>query len=196
MAPAFVPILVRPLQPATGIILAMDANLLLPIVAETIDRYMIETDVLACDDALSDTAAFCEHYKIPLEEAANTIVVASRKVEPARLAVCVVLGATRLDVNKKVCELLDVRKAGFMDQAATADLTGMQIGGVVAVGISELPIYIDAAVMQQPRVVMGGGNRTSKLHLAPTELLKLPNTFVIECLAKPKDAAVAAEDNA
>jgi len=29
--------------------------------------------------------------------------------------------------------------------------------------------------MEQPRVIIGGGNRTSKARLAPQELLKLPN---------------------
>ena len=149
--------------------------------------------MLTCADELSDTAAFCAHYKIPLEQAANTIIVTSRKVEPARMAVCVVLGTGRLDVNKKVCELLDVRKAGFLDAEATAALTGMLIGGVVPVGIENLPVFIDAAVMDQELVVMGGGNRTSKLYLQPAELLKLPNAHVIEGLAKPKESATETE---
>ena len=173
------------------IILPMDNDILLPQVAATLAKYDLTTEVLACPDELSDTGVFCQHYNIPLEEAANTIVVTSRKVEPALMAVCVVLGSTRLDVNKRVCDLLDVRKAGFLDLEATAAETGMRIGGVTAVGIEHLPIFIDAAVMTQDRVVMGGGNRTSKLHLNPQELLKLPNASVVENLAKPKDALPA-----
>lgn len=98
----------------------------------------------------------------------------------------VLLGTTRLDVNKKVSELLAVKRLSFAGEETTLDLTGMMIGGVTAFGIGELPIYVDGAVMEQAQVVMGGGNRSSKLLLNPRELTKLPNVVVVEGLAKPK----------
>jgi len=97
-----------------------------------------------------------------------------------------VLGTTRLDVNKKVSELLAVKRVSFADQQTTMDLTGMMIGGVTAFGIGDLPIYVDSAVLEQTRVVMGGDNRSSKLLLNPNELTKLPNVVVVEGLARPK----------
>lgn len=158
---------------------------LLPTVAETLKNFSIKYKVLECDPLLADTAAFCEHYGFTPEQGANTIVVTSRKVEPVQYAVCVVLASTRLDVNKKVCQLMGIKRASFADSDTTRNLTGMEIGGVVAIGVPpELPIYIDAAVMTQPEVVMGGGNRSSKLVLSPQELLKLPGAQVVEDLAK------------
>ena len=140
---------------------------------------------MACDPSLADTAAFCEHYGFTLGQAANTILVASRKVEPTQYALCVVLGTTRLDVNKKVCELLGVKRASFADAETTRALTGMEIGGVVAIGTDTgIPVYIDSWVLEQEKVVMGGGNRTSKLVLNPQKLLKLPHAQVVENLAK------------
>ena len=53
-------------------------------------------------------------------------------------------------------------------------------------GIADLPIYVDSAVMEQAQVVMGGGNRSSKLLLNPNELTKLPNVVVVDGLAKPR----------
>jgi prolyl-tRNA editing enzyme YbaK/EbsC (Cys-tRNA(Pro) deacylase) len=50
-----------------------------------------------------------------------------------------------------------------------------------------VPIYVDSAVMRQPNAVLGGGNRSSKIRLDPTELLKLPNVEVVEGLARPKE---------
>lgn len=151
-------------------------------VKSALDGHGIRHEVLACDPALANTAAFCEHYGFTLEQAANTILVASRKTEPTKYALCVVLGTTRLDVNKKVCELLGVKRASFADAETTRELTGMEIGGVVAIGTSpEIPVYIDSRVLTQEKVVMGGGNRTSKLVLDPKELLKLPHaTAVVE----------------
>jgi prolyl-tRNA editing enzyme YbaK/EbsC (Cys-tRNA(Pro) deacylase) len=161
-------------------------TMLLPQVEEALARYGMTYTVLECTPELADTAAFCAHYHVPLEQSANAILVASKKVEPATYAVSVVLATTRLDVNQKVCELLGVKRASFADADTTIQLTGMQIGGVTAPGIADLPIYVDGAVMRQPQVVMGGGNRSSKLLLDPHELLKLPNVEVVEGLARPK----------
>jgi len=160
-------------------------DLLDPRVLAALRANGISYSVLACDPDLADTAAFCEHYGFALEQAANTILVASKKVDPPRYAVCVVLGTTRLDVNRKVSELLAVKRLSFADAEITRELTGMMIGGVTAFGIDGIPTYVDAAVMSQQQIVMGGGNRSSKLLLAPAELLKIPAVAVVEGLAHP-----------
>ena len=153
-------------------------------VAAAIKTYGIQAEELACDSDFADTAAFTEKYGFTPEQSANTILVASKKVEPVRYAVCIVLASTRLDVNKKVTELLGIKKASFADSETTKERTDMEIGGVTAVGIEDLPVYIDSAVMEQEKIIMGGGNRSSKLVLAPKELLKYPSVQVIEGLAK------------
>jgi hypothetical protein len=50
-----------------------------------IDRLGVEYEVVPCDPALADTAAFCEAYGFGLEESANAIVVVG-KSEPRRYA--------------------------------------------------------------------------------------------------------------
>lgn len=158
---------------------------LLPIVKETLEKYKLEYSVLDCDPEYADTAAFNQHYKLAPEDGANTILIGSRKVDPTMYAVCVALPTTRLDVNKKVCKLMGVKKASFADAETTMSTTGMMIGGVTAPGINETPIYIDSAVMDRPNIIMGGGNRSTKIKLSPNELLKLPNVEVIQGLASP-----------
>ena len=69
-------------------------------------------EVIDCDPALADTAAFCAAYGYALDDSANAILVAGR-VEPPVYAVCVVLATTRLDVNRTVRKRLGVRKASF-----------------------------------------------------------------------------------
>lgn len=157
-----------------------------PLVQRAVLSNDVACEVLPCDPDMADTAAFCAHYGFSVEQAANTILVASKRVAPPKYAVCVVLATTRLDVNKKVSELLAVKRLSFADQETTTHLTGMMIGGVTAFGIAGLPIYVDSAVMEQARVVMGGGNRSSKLLLNPNELTKLPNVVVVQDLAKPR----------
>jgi len=158
-------------------------SLLHEIVQKAVVDYGLVVEELECDIDYADTTGFNEKYGFTPEQSANTIIVSSKKVDPVKYAVCVVLASTRIDVNKKVTKLLKVKKASFAYSEVTRDLTGMEIGGVTAVGIEGYPIYVDAAVMEQPKIIMGGGNRTSKLVIVPTELQKLPNVTVIEGLA-------------
>lgn len=156
-----------------------------PAVEQAIRDNGIDHKIMGCEAELADTAVFCGHFGVSLEQAANTILVTSRKVDPPSYAICVVLGTTRLDVNKTVRQKLGVKRASFADAETTTQLTDMLIGGVTPIGTRDIPIYVDKAVMEQEEVVMGGGNRTSKLLLDPQELTKLPDVEVVEGLAKP-----------
>lgn len=154
-----------------------------PRVAEHLEKLGITYKEIPCDPELADTAAFCEHYGYKPSESANTIIVASR-TDPVQFVACVVLATTKLDVNKVVRKLMGTRKLSFATAEQAKELTGMLIGGVTAVGLpDDLPIYIDSRVMEQPHVILGGGNRSSKILLQANELTKLPKAAVIENLA-------------
>ena len=104
-------------------------------------------ELFPCDPALADTAAFCEAYGFAPEDSANTIVVIG-KTDPPRFAACVTLAPYRLDVNRTVRDRLGTRKASFAAAEQTAELTGMQIGGVTVFGLPDgLPIWVDSRVM-------------------------------------------------
>ena len=140
-------------------------------------------EIVACDPELADTAAFCAHYGYAMEDSANTILVAG-KSDPVRFVACVVLATTRLDVNGLVRRRLGVRKASFADREQTMALTGMAIGGVTAIGLpDDVPLWIDSRVVSRPRIVLGGGDRSSKILAPPDLLLALPNAEVIPDLA-------------
>jgi prolyl-tRNA editing enzyme YbaK/EbsC (Cys-tRNA(Pro) deacylase) len=142
-------------------------------------------ELFACDPALADTAAFCAAYGFAPGESANTIVVIG-KSDPPRYAACVVLATHRLDVNRVVKERLGTRKASFASQEEASALTGMAIGGVTAFGLpAGLPLWVDAAVMAGPRIVLGGGSRSWKVIAPPSILLTLPGVEVVEGLANP-----------
>ena len=160
----------------------MNETILHPKVAAALARYGIEHRANACDPQYSDTAQYCEHYHFPPGLAANTIIVAT-KTDPVQYAACLVLPTTRLDVNKCVRQLMGGRRLSFASAEQTVALTDMLIGGVVAVGLpDEVPVFIDAALFDQPEVLLGGGNRSSKLFIDPRELLKLPQARRIEGL--------------
>lgn len=145
-------------------------------------------ELFACDPALADTAAFCAAYGFALDDSANTIVVVG-KSNPPVYAACVVLATHRLDVNRAVRDRLGSRKASFASPDETRVLTGHEIGGVTVFGLPpELPLWIDAAVMARPRIVLGGGSRSWKVIAPSTILLSLPGASVVEGLANPAPA--------
>jgi prolyl-tRNA editing enzyme YbaK/EbsC (Cys-tRNA(Pro) deacylase) len=157
------------------------------IVARLGVEHGIDYEIVDCDPALADTARFVEAYGYAMEDSANTIVVIG-KVEPPVFAACVVLANTRLDVNKVVKQKLGVRKASFASADDTAAMTGMTIGGVTPFGLpDELPLWIDARVMERDCIVLGGGSRACKVVGSPTLLTALPNADVVVDLARPAD---------
>jgi prolyl-tRNA editing enzyme YbaK/EbsC (Cys-tRNA(Pro) deacylase) len=158
-------------------------ELLHPAVVEALDRYAVEVEVMPCDPDLADTAAFVEAYDVPLDQSANTILVASKGAEPTFVA-CVLLATTSLDVNNVVRREMGVRKASFARADPVRELTGMEIGGVTPFGLpADLPVLVDARVMRPAWIILGGGNRSSKLRVAPDVLRAIPAVRIVEGLA-------------
>jgi prolyl-tRNA editing enzyme YbaK/EbsC (Cys-tRNA(Pro) deacylase) len=153
-------------------------------VRRQLEELGIEHEVVPCHPDLADTAAFCEAYGYAPEDSANTIVVAGKATPPV-YAACVVLATTRLDVNGAVRRRLGTRKASFASADETKEMTGMLIGGVTAVGLPpDLPVWVDAAVMERERIILGGGSRSCKLLVAPDALRKIPSVEVVDQLAR------------
>jgi prolyl-tRNA editing enzyme YbaK/EbsC (Cys-tRNA(Pro) deacylase) len=144
-------------------------------------------EVMPCDPALADTAAFCAAYGYAPDDSANTILVVGKGgAGDGRVAACVVLATTRLDVNRTVRQRLGARKASFADPGQTEAATGMTLGGVTAFGLPDgMPLWVDEAVMARARIVVGGGSRSWKVLCAPGELLKVNGAEVVPGLAQP-----------
>ena len=145
----------------------------------------VDHEVMPCDPALADTAAFCAAYGGAPEDSANAILVAG-KAEPRSYAVCLLLATCRLDVNGTVRRRLGSRKASFAGFDETEEVTGMTVGGVTPFGLPRaLPVWIAGAVMERATVVIGGGRRDRKLLLSPAGLLAIPGAEVVDGLARP-----------
>jgi len=152
-------------------------------VVEVLDGLGVPYTLQPIDPAFADTAAYCERYGVPLDRAANTIVVASKK-EPRQFAACVVKATTRLDVNHAVRRLLDTNRVSFASADETRALTGMLIGGVTVFALpADLPIYVDEQVMAHDWIILGSGSRSSKIRVAPEVLRRLPGSRIMPGLA-------------
>ena len=155
----------------------------LPEIDTFLQRTGLAYEVWPCDPELADTAAFCEHYDVALENSANAILVRS-KTGSEKYALCVLLATHRLDTNHTVRKKLGARKVSFASAELTRELTGMEIGGVTPLCLPiGLPIWIDAAVMDCEYIVLGGGNRSSKIKAEPHILLLQDGVEIVPELA-------------
>lgn len=153
------------------------------LVRKTLADSALSVELIDCDPELADTADFCAAYGYDLDESANTIVVASKR-PPGVHAACVVLANTRLDVNRRVRDILGVKKLSFAPPDLTADLTGMTMGGVTPIALpADLPVLVDARIMEREWVVVGGGSRSLKVKLPTVYFADLDNAGIVEGLA-------------
>ena len=143
----------------------------------------IKHEIIECNPELSDTQVFCEHYGYSLAQSAN-VIVAVGKSEPRQFAACVLLATTRLDINHCVRQRMGVRRASFASPEETRTMTGMEIGGVTALGLPQsLPLWVDQRVMESDFIILGGGSRSIKLKISPDVFHRIDNAIIVEGLA-------------
>lgn len=152
-----------------------------------LDRSGLDYEILPCDPVLADTEVFCEHYGYPKVNSVNTILIKA-KTGGERFVACVALATTRLDVNKTIRKRLKARRVSFASPEETRKVTGMELGGVTPVGLSDdLPLWVDGRVVERPFVILGGGDRSTKIKVSPKVFDSLSNAEIISELAKERD---------
>jgi prolyl-tRNA editing enzyme YbaK/EbsC (Cys-tRNA(Pro) deacylase) len=155
----------------------------LPKIRQFIESSKLEFEVMDCNPELADTYIFCKEYGIDLEDSVNTIVVKTKTGE-LKYAVCALLATTKLDINNMIRKKLGARKVSFATIEETAKLTEMDIGGVTPLTLPRtLPLWVDSRVMQRNSIVLGGGNRSSKIKISPKIFQQTLNTEIVEGLA-------------
>jgi prolyl-tRNA editing enzyme YbaK/EbsC (Cys-tRNA(Pro) deacylase) len=156
-----------------------------PTVQRELDSLAVPYEVLPCNPEWADTDVFCANYDIPRDNAANTILVAA-KTEPRQYVVCLVTASMKLDVNHKISKLIGIKRLSFASAEETKEVTGQLIGGVTVFGLPDsVPLYIDARVMEREYIIVGGGNRSTKIRIAPEHLLRLQRATVAD-IAVPR----------
>ena len=155
----------------------------LPKIRQFLESTKLEFEVMDCDPELADTNVFCREYGINLEDSVNAIVVKTKTGE-LKYATCGLLATTRLDINKTIRKKLGARKVSFANIEETAKLTAMHIGGITPITLpSFLPLWVDSKVMLRNTIVLGGGNRSSKIKVSPKIFNYTLNTEIVEGLA-------------
>ncbi len=159
----------------------MESSPVLPgPVAATLESVEASFEVLPCDPAYADTAAFCAHYGYPPRNSANTIIVASRR-GPKIYAACVIAADARLDVNRRVRELLGTSKLSFASPEEAISVTGMELGGVTVLGLpTGLTTFVDRPLTRLDYVILGAGTRSAKIKADPALFEELADVQIVD----------------
>jgi prolyl-tRNA editing enzyme YbaK/EbsC (Cys-tRNA(Pro) deacylase) len=146
-----------------------------------------EIGAVEIDPTLSDTGAFCGHYGVGMDRAANCVVLEATRGDRSWFAACVVLGTTRADVNGLARRKLEARKVSFASMERAVMQTDMEYGAITPIGLpGDWPILIDKRVVSASYVIVGSGVRKSKIIIPGDLLASLPNARVLEGLGLAK----------
>ena len=155
----------------------------LPQIRKFLESTNIEFEIMDCDPNMADTQVFCKEYNIKLEDSVNAIIVKTKTSE-LKYVTCALLATNRLNINNVIRKKLEARKVSFANTAETIKLTNMEIGGVTPFTLPDnLPIWIDSKIMNREYVILGGGNRSSKIKISPKIFNFTNNTEIVENLA-------------
>jgi Cys-tRNA(Pro) deacylase len=124
-----------------------------------------------------------------VEEAAAERGVSIRQVVKTLLVrrpdrkhlIALVRGDRRLSL-KKLARVASVKRLEMAPAADVPRITGYQVGAVAPVGLrrSDVPIYVDETILEEPRVSISAGRHDAGLELAATDLIHAVNGQVAD----------------
>ena len=127
----------------------------------------------------------CEKYKIDPSMGANCLVVNGIRGKNKSFAACVVPVGYRYDMSGVVRKALNARTVSVAPLDYVLSVSLMEYGSITPIGLpSDWRIFIDPAVLTHKNIVVGGGFVRSKMCIPSSALLDIPNSSVLEGLAK------------
>lgn len=142
--------------------------------------------VAEIQDSDSDTASFFHAFDLDPIHGANCVIVEAIRGENRQFAACVALGADRIDFNGTVRAQLGARRVRMASPDIVKTLD-MQPGGVTPFGLPiEWPVLVDIAVAQAAELIIGSGNRVSKLLTSGKVIAAIPNAEVLKLTREPR----------
>lgn len=137
------------------------------------------------DPAFADGENMHVQYGVRYEEELNCLIVEGSRDETKRYAALLVPYGKRAGMNAKVRNPLNAKKVTFAPLEYVTDATGMEYGSITPVGLPEdWMVLIDASVMNEEYVIIGGGLAHSKLRIPSKLFAEMKNAMIIEGLAK------------
>jgi Cys-tRNA(Pro)/Cys-tRNA(Cys) deacylase len=88
--------------------------------------------------------------------------------------VCVLVPADREISLKRLAQAAGAKHAEMLKPVEAERVTGYRVGGISPFGQKKrLPVFIDAAALAYPTVIVNGGQRGLQIELSPADLVAL-----------------------
>ena len=98
--------------------------------------------------------------------------------------VCVLIASDREVSLKKLAAAAGTKDAAMLQPAEAERVTGYHVGGISPLGQKKrVKVFIEAAALAHPTVILNGGRRGLQIEIAPAELAKLLNAQSAEIAA-------------
>ncbi|AWN19021.1 YbaK/EbsC family protein [Streptococcus sobrinus] len=162
-------------------------DLVAPAVAEFVQKQGLSQTVKVAriNPDFADGELLSKEYDIPYKMEVNCLVVEGSRGEDKKYAALLVPYGKRAKTNATVKRPLDASKIHFADLEVVLEMTGMEFGSITPLGLpDDWKILVDSSLLEQEKLVIGGGLVTSKLLLPAEVLVSLAQAEVIEGLAK------------
>ena len=79
---------------------------------------------------------------------------------------------------------MGVSRVSFASAQDTTELTGMEIGGVTVFDLPpDLAVYVDSKIMDLDYVILGSGDRSSKIQISPDVFHGMKNVSIVDGLS-------------
>ncbi len=143
-----------------------------------LDEMGISYQVLIQDHKAKNVEEAAAERDVPLEQIVKTLLV---RRPNRRHVIALVRGDQRLSL-KKLARLVGDKSLDMAPEPDVPRITGYQIGAVAPLGLrrSDVPIYVDEHILEQPRVSISAGRHDAGLELAAADLLRAVNGQVAD----------------
>jgi Ala-tRNA(Pro) deacylase len=138
--------------------------------SRALDEMGIPYQVLRNDHKAKNVEEAAAERGVPVQQVVKTLLV--RRPDHRHL-IALVRGDQRLSL-KKLARLTKVKSLEMAPEADVSRITGYQIGAVAPVGLrrSDLSIFVDHHILQEPRVSISAGRHDAGLELATEDLIR------------------------
>ena len=147
-----------------------------------------EVLVAEIDPTCADGKTLCETYNLDHKMSIKCLVVESNDDDKEKVRAAILLPIDYKYATSTVKKILDSRDITFSPLEEIIEKTGMEYGSITPIGLPEdYQILIDPLVLENEKIIVGGGLKKSKILLPSKTLLEIPNSQVVENLSKVEE---------
>jgi Cys-tRNA(Pro)/Cys-tRNA(Cys) deacylase len=136
----------------------------------TLDEMGIPYQVLLQDHKAKNVEEAAAERGVPVDQIVKTLLV---RRPDRKHVLALVRGDQRLSL-KKLARIVGVKSLEMAPEPDVPRVTGYQIGAVAPLGLrrSDLPVYVDQHIQEQPRVSISAGRHDAGLELGTEDLIR------------------------